>query len=469
MEVNLPLPRDWESFEDLATAVFARRFEAPTLKRYGRPGQAQYGVDSVGFTPTGLIGLQCKHHSEGKITRKEIDQTVTKAETFSPALQRLYIATSASKDTKIHSYVLEVSKKRSDAGTFPVDIAFWDELHLWLKDYPDLLRLYYRDVIGTLDHPCVTLPGAKACVRKTLSFCVPTTANEAQLSSLTYARYRGAVLVPESEAPASALPPFPALEDPSTAPKTLQSALLDATQARDWPKPYPLAVGLSTFTDVKPRDYVDLSLDWSDLFCSTGSPETNFKEATAAAKDFRAIIDHSSFSRRLTLHLAARLSACFLIGRQLSEVSGLSLDLVSRDMTATTVNNLPFVPSTIREGLPRYFRNDSRDAAISFCVQRDVSEKVRNHIGSLAPDVGLLRQYVVSSTVQHAAHALSIAKDLALRIKDTVDGGEVQRLHLFLLCPAFLATLIGHFLNATCQIALYFCDDAREFRLAGWC
>ncbi len=46
--VALPVPRDWQVFEDFCRDLFAAEWSDPQTKKYGRPGQEQEGVDVFG-------------------------------------------------------------------------------------------------------------------------------------------------------------------------------------------------------------------------------------------------------------------------------------------------------------------------------------------------------------------------------------------------------------------------------------
>ncbi len=138
-----PKPTDWNAFEDIVCDVFARKYRNLNFQRYGRSGQRQHGVDIAGFTQTGLLGIQCKHHPNNDIRTSEIDAEVTESEEFTPALAEFVIVTSADRDTKSHNHVLQLAEQRRTGGKHLVVIKYWDDVCGWLSEYPDLVYKHF--------------------------------------------------------------------------------------------------------------------------------------------------------------------------------------------------------------------------------------------------------------------------------------------------------------------------------------
>lgn len=137
---HLPKPSSWDEFEKIVCSIAKIRWDNPDFTRYGRQGQAQDGVDVYGHDKGGaLIGLQCKN-TVGGLSNAAILAEVGKAEAFTPALSKLYIATTADSDVTTQTFVRELSKSRRDSGKFDVAILFWGDI--WDDLTLDPTRLY---------------------------------------------------------------------------------------------------------------------------------------------------------------------------------------------------------------------------------------------------------------------------------------------------------------------------------------
>jgi len=152
---ELPIPKSWDEFEDIVWDLYSRLWDDPNAQRYGRPGQAQQGVDVYG-QPARLggryAGVQCKRYDEGALTRAIVVGEMAKAEEFSPPLAEYTIATTDRRNARLQRAVREISQKRQSEGKFSVHIAFWEDLSSLLAhpDNSDLLRKHYADWLGRL-------------------------------------------------------------------------------------------------------------------------------------------------------------------------------------------------------------------------------------------------------------------------------------------------------------------------------
>jgi hypothetical protein len=142
-ESYYPPPRSWDALEGIVLDVFAKRLRNPALKRHGRSGQQQHGVDIAGLGPAGLIGLQCKNHPGGRLKPEEIDAEIARAEQFRPPLAHYIVATSASRDSALSSHLLAVSQERTAVGKFSVEVFFWEDICNELSRSPELLGVHF--------------------------------------------------------------------------------------------------------------------------------------------------------------------------------------------------------------------------------------------------------------------------------------------------------------------------------------
>lgn len=139
----LPPPKSWDEFEDITLAAAKLRWKRDEFQRNGRTGQKQDGVDVFGNDDEDRpVGLQCKN-TVGAISLSLIEMEVRNAEAFVPALDRLYIATTAKRDAVLQKDVRVLSEERRESDRFSVYVLFWDDICLDLVKNEDILFSYY--------------------------------------------------------------------------------------------------------------------------------------------------------------------------------------------------------------------------------------------------------------------------------------------------------------------------------------
>jgi hypothetical protein len=60
---HIPIPKNHADFERKAVVLFREILKDPSVKRLGRDGQEQFGVDLVGYRDekiSKVVGIQCK-------------------------------------------------------------------------------------------------------------------------------------------------------------------------------------------------------------------------------------------------------------------------------------------------------------------------------------------------------------------------------------------------------------------------
>ena len=81
MKKQLRKPENWQDFESLCKVLWGEIWNCPEIKKNGRTGQTQHGVD-VYATPQGeteYYGIQCKgkdDYTDSELTEKEIDKEI---------------------------------------------------------------------------------------------------------------------------------------------------------------------------------------------------------------------------------------------------------------------------------------------------------------------------------------------------------------------------------------------------------
>lgn len=141
--IHLPTPKSWDEFEDICLSAIKIKYDSVNFNRYGRSGQKQDGVDIFGIDTLGCsIGVQCKNTLK-VLTEKLIDKEISEAESFTPPLSILYIATSRPPDVHVQRFIQEVSRERVARGNFAVGILFWTDIEQELSKRTDELKRFY--------------------------------------------------------------------------------------------------------------------------------------------------------------------------------------------------------------------------------------------------------------------------------------------------------------------------------------
>ncbi|WP_407264875.1 hypothetical protein R5N98_12495 [Tenacibaculum maritimum] len=130
---TLPRPDNWQDFETLCKKLWGEIWNYPEIKKNGRSGQDQAGIDVYGI-PNGeklYFGIQCKgkdEYTNKQLTKKEIDVEIGKALNFTPKLKKMYFATTAVKDAKIEAYIRQKNIEHIEKGIFEVHLYAWEEI-----------------------------------------------------------------------------------------------------------------------------------------------------------------------------------------------------------------------------------------------------------------------------------------------------------------------------------------------------
>ncbi len=420
-----PKPREWETFEDIVCDIFSRNYQSDNFQRYARRGQPQHGVDVVGRTQNGLLGIQCKHRTTGKISSKKVDDEIARAEGFSPALSKLIIATSAATDGELQSHVLAISEQRTAQKLFSVEIVFWEKLVDLLTAYPDLLYKHFTKHFPPENFESLVFPGLDGVSKETIEW--PVSGEDLR--------------------------------------RHIDQTLDGIVRV----EPYSLSIGVSSFPDVSFQGHADVQVSLHQLMVSEEDSPGQFAKAHQTLTALRAVIQPPDFSKELTIHLQTRLSLALLVGWVFRGVTGFNIRIIGRNgVWATT--GLPAKTTSIFDDLPVFLNNQSSEVAVVLNLsQRNITSSVCDFVSSWSsPPKAVLGFSLPEGRVVNAAHALSISQEIARKIKNLCDRWGATQIHIFGAMPAALACLIGYHLNAICPLSLYYLDETRsEYRLAG--
>lgn len=133
MKKTLGKPENWQDFESLCKKLWGEIWECPEIKKNGRTGQKQQGVDIYGI-PKGesdYFGIQCKgkdDYTKAVLTEKEINEEISKALLFKPKLKKFYFATTANKDSVIEEYIRNKDLESRKSGNFEIHLFSWEDI-----------------------------------------------------------------------------------------------------------------------------------------------------------------------------------------------------------------------------------------------------------------------------------------------------------------------------------------------------
>ena len=142
---TLRKPANWQDFESLCLLLWREEWKSEDIKKNGRNGQAQKGVDICGHRDgeNDYSGIQCKCKLGNKaLTQVEIDEEIDNAKEFKPDLKRLVFATTADKDVAIEEYVRIKDDENRKAGKFTIDIKSWQDIVNMLERNKSVLNTY---------------------------------------------------------------------------------------------------------------------------------------------------------------------------------------------------------------------------------------------------------------------------------------------------------------------------------------
>ena len=117
---HIGIPKNHADFERNSVVLFQQVLGDPGVKRLGRSGQRQYGIDLLGYRDGNLkklVGIQCKKKQPNKaLTTTEVRTEVRKALKYNPRLTEYIIVTTAPDDTKLDKLATLLTKQQRDKG-----------------------------------------------------------------------------------------------------------------------------------------------------------------------------------------------------------------------------------------------------------------------------------------------------------------------------------------------------------------
>ena len=147
---TLRKPENWQDFESLCLLLWREEWKSEDIKKNGRNGQAQKGVDICGHRDgeNEYSGIQCKCKPGNKaLTTNEIDNEIDNAKAFKPALKRLVFATTSDKDAALEEHVRIKDDENRKNGLFTIDIKSWQDIVDMLERNKLVLNTY-MDIVA---------------------------------------------------------------------------------------------------------------------------------------------------------------------------------------------------------------------------------------------------------------------------------------------------------------------------------
>lgn len=150
-QTQLKKPSNWQDFEKLCKLLWGEIWACEdTIKRHGRQGQNQHGVDVFAYVDkyVGYCGIQCKgkdDYTDAQLAEAEIDAEIEKALGFEPELKLLVFATTANKDAKIEGIIRKKDVENRQKGKFRIDIASWEDIVDQLERYRTTYNWYVNN------------------------------------------------------------------------------------------------------------------------------------------------------------------------------------------------------------------------------------------------------------------------------------------------------------------------------------
>lgn len=148
MKKTIQKPENWQDFETLCKQLWGELWSIPTkIKKNGRNGQSQAGIDVYGV-PKGSVnywGIQCKgkdDYANAKLTKKEIEKEIRKAQNFKPDLSVFIFATTMNKDSSVEEYVRIKDLESRKNGGFEILLFCWEDIADLIDDNQDTYNFW---------------------------------------------------------------------------------------------------------------------------------------------------------------------------------------------------------------------------------------------------------------------------------------------------------------------------------------
>jgi len=148
---TLGRPENWQDFESLCKKLWGEIWQCPEIKKNGRAGQTQNGVDVYGIPSFDdeYYGIQCKgkdEYTHKQLTLKEINSEIEKAKTFEPKLKKLYFATTAVKDAEVEKQIRIKNTEHKKNKLFEIHLFSWEDIVDLIEENRETYDYYVNSI-----------------------------------------------------------------------------------------------------------------------------------------------------------------------------------------------------------------------------------------------------------------------------------------------------------------------------------
>lgn len=145
--VHIPRPKVWQAFEAGSVYLWRKILKDPSLHRFGRNGQAQYGMDMFGYRDgdaAKIVGIQCKCKGPNEqASEGEFRADFAKALKYEPRLTEYYFTTTADDDVKLHKLAATLTDEQRKLGRNIIVRAWgWGTLEDAISSYPEVALVF---------------------------------------------------------------------------------------------------------------------------------------------------------------------------------------------------------------------------------------------------------------------------------------------------------------------------------------
>lgn len=247
----------------------------------------------------------------------------------------------------------------------------------------------------------------------------------------------------------------------SIAERTLRATIALRLRRAKADNKYEPWIRLWTFKDKPQTPYLDLDLDWWELFRDRERlpGDEEWREVLfPALQDVKHALGESPAGRNLHMSLKAILPVAFALGFAFPATSSFTLLPESNDGTWSTAGKT--TSTTPLRRMSYDGGGDRHVAVIEIAISDSTAQAVSDYLQESKLSYSDRLRYDLPDGSDHhegvkdAAHALAIARQIGRELR-VLCGQGVSHVHLFAAIPAALAVLVGNQFNALCPVSVY--------------
>ena len=123
MDIKIPKPYHWKTFELLCEALWEKNGNVDFIKQYGRQGQFQSGIDLYGYKVNGdLFAIQCKDVQN--LTIPMIEKEINLVLQNNLNIRHYILCTTFNRSTNLQDYEILFNSNNQ----LKFEIIFWEDI-----------------------------------------------------------------------------------------------------------------------------------------------------------------------------------------------------------------------------------------------------------------------------------------------------------------------------------------------------